>query len=220
MNGLARKPVVVLISGRGSNMLALAQHSGEPSSAYAIAAVLSDQSEAPGLQAAHGLGIVTRALPAAKGINRADYDQALAAAIRRHQPALIVLAGFMRILSAQFVAEFSGRMLNIHPSLLPQYPGLHTHRRVLESHDPEHGATVHFVTEQLDGGPAVIQGRVPVQADDTESSLAARVQVQEHRIYPVAVDWFCGGRLNFAENRAWLDGRVLDLPVQYSGSEL
>lgn len=218
--GPARQSVVVLISGRGSNMLALAQHSREREAAYAIAAVLSDQPAAKGLGLAADLGIATQALPAAKGIERAEYDRGLAAAIKQHDPELIVLAGFMRILSPQFVAKFAGRILNIHPSLLPKYPGLHTHQRALEARDPEHGATVHFVTEQLDGGPAVIQGRVSVEPQDTEDTLAARVQVQEHRIYPLAVNWFCGGRLRFADNQAWLDGRVLSAPVQYSGHEL
>jgi phosphoribosylglycinamide formyltransferase-1 len=219
-DGPARQAVVVLISGRGSNMLALAEHSGEPRAAYAIAGVISDQPDAKGLGLAADLGIATQALPAPKGMKRADYDRSLAAAVRALEPHLIVLAGFMRILSPDFVAEFSGRMLNIHPSLLPKYPGLHTHRRVLEARDPDHGATVHFVTQQLDGGPAVIQGRVPVEPDDTEDTLAARVQVQEHRIYPLAVNWFCSGRLRFADNQAWLDGRLLSAPVQYSSHEL
>ena len=200
-------------------MLALAQHSREPEAAYSIAGVLSDQPDAKGLELAADLGIATQALPAPRGIKRAEYDRSLAAAIKVHEPKLIVLAGFMRILSPEFVGEFSGRMLNIHPSLLPMYPGLHTHQRALEAHDAEHGATVHFVTEQLDGGPAIIQGRVAVLPQDTEDALAARVQVQEHRIYPLAVNWFCSGRLRFADNQAWLDGRVLLAPVQYSSDE-
>ena len=200
-------------------MLALAQRSREPQAAYSIAGVLSDQPDAKGLELAADLGIATQALPAPKGIKRAEYDRSLAAAIKVHEPKLIVLAGFMRILSPEFVGEFSGRMLNIHPSLLPMYPGLHTHQRALEAHDAEHGATVHFVTEQLDGGPAIIQGRVAVLPQDTEDALAARVQVQEHRIYPLAVNWFCSGRLRFADNQAWLDGRVLSAPVQYSSDE-
>jgi phosphoribosylglycinamide formyltransferase 1 len=217
--GLARQPVVVLISGRGSNMLALARHSREAEAAYSIAGVVSDQPEALGLKSAHELGIHSQAIPAPKGIKRAEYDRSLAAAIRAYGPKLIVLAGFMRILSPEFVAEFSGRMLNIHPSLLPKYPGLHTHQRALEARDVEHGATVHFVTEQLDGGPAIIQGRVPVEPEDTEERLAARVQVQEHLIYPLAVNWFCTGRLKFSDDQASLDGRVLSAPVQYSSHE-
>jgi phosphoribosylglycinamide formyltransferase 1 len=132
---------------------------------------------------------------------------------------LIVLAGFMRILSAQFVRDFAGKILNIHPSLLPKFPGLHTHRRALEAHEPEHGATVHFVTEQLDGGPGVIQARIAVTANDDEATLAARVQAQEHRIYPVAVRWFCEGRLRYDAGCAWLDGRLLREPVLFTGTE-
>lgn len=150
---------------------------------------------------------------------RAAYDAALVAAVNECSPSLVVLAGFMRILSPQFVADFAGRMLNIHPSLLPKYPGLHTHRRVLQAREAEHGATVHFVTEQLDGGPPVIQARIAVTAADDEASLAARVQTLEHRIYPLAVRWFCEGRLRYEGGRAWLDGRALDEPVQFTGDE-
>jgi phosphoribosylglycinamide formyltransferase-1 len=121
----------------------------------------------------------------------------------------------MRILSAEFVRDFEGRVLNIHPSLLPKYAGLHTHRRALAAHDAEHGATVHYVTEQLDGGPAVIQGRVAILAGDDEKTLAARVQTLEHRIYPLAVSWHCQERLRFAEGGAWLDGILLRTPVQF-----
>jgi phosphoribosylglycinamide formyltransferase-1 len=149
-----------------------------------------------------------------RSADRTAYDRELAAAIADGSPSLIVLAGFMRILSAPFVMTFAGRILNIHPSLLPKYPGLHTHRRVLEAGETQHGATVHFVTEELDGGPRVIQGRVDVRAGDTESSLSLRVGAAEHRIYPLAVDWFCTGRLRFNEGQAWLDDRALIEPVQ------
>jgi phosphoribosylglycinamide formyltransferase-1 len=199
-------------------MRALAEQSRAPNAAYSVVAVLSDQVGAAGLRIARDLHIDADALPAPKGMKRADYDRSLAAAIEVRKPALIVLAGFMRILSAEFVMQFSGRMLNIHPSLLPKYPGLHTHRRVLESGDPEHGATVHFVTEQLDGGPAILQARVRVLPDDTEDSLAARVQVQEHLIYPLAVNWFCSGRLRMAAGQAWLDGQALTQPLEYSAA--
>ncbi len=152
------------------------------------------------------LGVPAQALDAAGTADRAAYDRTLAAAIGECSPSLIVLAGFMRILSAPFVARFAGRILNIHPSLLPKFPGLHTHRRALEAHEAEHGATVHFVTEQLDGGPPIIQARVAVRPDDDEASLAARVQAQEHRIYPLAVRWFCEGRLRF-DRRPSVAGR-------------
>lgn len=196
-------------------MRSLAEHSRSGAAAFSIASVISDQPTAAGLSVARELGLKAEALPAPKGVARALYDQSLAELIHAHEPSLVVLAGFMRILSAAFVQQFSGRMLNIHPSLLPKYPGLHTHRRVLEAHEREHGATVHFVTEQLDGGPAIIQARVPVEANDDEDTLAARVRVQEHRIYPIAVDWFCEDRLRAQNGEAWLDGKALTAPIQY-----
>jgi phosphoribosylglycinamide formyltransferase 1 len=209
-----RQPIVILISGRGSNMRALIEQSSAAAAPYRVVKVLSDQPAAAGLETAHDLGIPTQAIPGTRGGDRAAYDRELTAALRGCSPRLIVLAGFMRILSAQFIAEYPGSILNIHPSLLPKYPGLHTHRRVLEAHDTEHGATVHFVTEKLDAGPAVIQARVAVMPHDTEASLAARVQVQEHRIYPLAVRWFCEGRLRCDAGQAWLDGKALSAPVQ------
>ena len=215
----ARQSVVILISGRGSNMLALIEQSRHADSPYAVGAVFSDRADAAGLAAARDLDVPTAALPFRKGSEREAYDRELAALVREHDPSLVVLAGFMRILSAQFVDAFAGRIMNIHPSLLPKYPGLHTHRRVLEAKEAEHGATVHFVTAQLDAGPAIVQGRVHVSPDDSESSLAARVQRQEHRIYPLAVRWFCEGRLRCAQGRAWLDGRELCEPLQYAEQE-
>jgi phosphoribosylglycinamide formyltransferase 1 len=215
----ARQPVVILISGRGSNMLALIERSRRAGCAYTVGAVFSDRADARGVQAARDLGFAATAVTARKDADRAAYDRELAAAISEHKPALVVLAGFMRILSAQFVDRFPGRILNIHPSLLPKYPGLHTHRRALEAKDTEHGATVHFVTAELDAGPAIVQGRVRIAPNDTESALAARVQALEHQIYPLAVQWFCEGRLRCAEGQAWLDGRPLREPVQYAAPE-
>ena len=212
-------------------MRALIEHSRDARAPYTVSKVFSDKAEAAGLEVARGLGVPAQALTPAGPANRADpathtdpparaaYDADLAAAVNECSPSLVVLAGFMRILSPQFVAEFSGKMLNIHPSLLPKYPGLHTHRRVLQAREAEHGATVHFVTEQLDGGPPVIQARIAVSAADDEASLTARVQTLEHRIYPLAVRWFCEGRLQYGGDQAWLDGRVLHEPVQYSGIE-
>jgi phosphoribosylglycinamide formyltransferase 1 len=211
-----RQPIVILISGRGSNMRALIEQGRDGTAGYTVSKVFSDQPDAAGLALARDLGVPAQALAAANTADRAAYDGALAAEIDNCSPSLIVLAGFMRILSARFVNQFAGRILNIHPSLLPKFPGLHTHRRVLEAHEPQHGATVHFVTEQLDGGPPVIQARVSVAANDDEASLAARVQAQEHRIYPLAVRWFCEGRLRYDAGRAWLDGRVLNEPVQFT----
>jgi phosphoribosylglycinamide formyltransferase-1 len=218
-NALTRRPVVILISGRGSNMRSLIEQSQDPGSPYTVCRVFSDKPDAPGLELARNLGVPALAMPAAATTERAAYDRALAAAIQIYSPSLIVLAGFMRILSAQFVTHFAGRILNIHPSLLPKFPGLHTHRRALEAHEQQHGATVHFVTERLDGGPPVIQARIAVRADDDETSLAARVQIQEHRIYPLAVRWFCEGRLRYNEGRAWLDGQLLREPVQFTDAE-
>jgi phosphoribosylglycinamide formyltransferase-1 len=200
-------------------MRALIEQSRGAGAAYTVSKVFSDMLDAPGLELARDLGVPAQALAASETTDRAGYDRALAAAIDDCSPSLIVLAGFMRILSAQFVTEFEGKILNIHPSLLPKFPGLHTHRRVLEAHEPEHGATVHFVTERLDGGPPVIQARIAVAANDDEASLAARVQAQEHRIYPLAVRWFCEGRLRYDDGRAWLDGRLLREPVQFTGAE-
>jgi phosphoribosylglycinamide formyltransferase-1 len=211
-----KQPIVILISGRGSNMHALVERSRDADAPYAVSKVFSDKPEAAGLRTAQDLGIATRALPAARFEVRDVYDRALAAEIEQCSPSLIVLAGFMRVLSAQFVSRFAGRILNIHPSLLPKYSGLHTHRRVLQAHEPQHGATVHFVTEELDGGPRIIQARVAVADDDDEASLAARVQAEEHRIYPVAVRWYCEGRLRCEAGFAWLDGRMLREPVQFT----
>jgi phosphoribosylglycinamide formyltransferase 1 len=227
-----RRPIVILISGRGGNMRALIERSRDPGAPYAVSKVFSDQPDAAGLDLARSLGVPAQALspagPAdaptradapARARARAAYDATLAAAVKECSPSLVVLAGFMRVLSPPFVADFAGKMLNIHPSLLPKYPGLHTHRRALQAHDPEHGATVHFVTEKLDGGPPVIQARVAVTATDDEQSLAVRVQTVEHRIYPLAVRWFCQGRLRYDEGRAWLDGRALTEPVQFTGAK-
>ncbi|MHB8720261.1 MAG: phosphoribosylglycinamide formyltransferase [Steroidobacteraceae bacterium] len=211
--------IVILISGRGGNMRALIEHSRAAGAAYAVSQVFSDNPGAAGLEIARGLGVPAQALDGAKSADRAAYDLALAAAIDACSPSLIVLAGFMRILSPQFVAGFAGRILNVHPSLLPKYAGLHTHRRVLAAQESEHGATVHFVTAELDGGPPIIQARIAVRADDDEASLSARVQAEEHRIYPLAVRWFCDGRLRFGDGQAWLDGRVLREPVRFTGSE-
>jgi phosphoribosylglycinamide formyltransferase-1 len=214
-----RQPIVILISGRGGNMRALIERSRDAGAPYTVSKVFSDKADAAGLELARNLGVPSQALPAVTSADREAYDRALAAAISDYTPSLIVLAGFMRILSAQFVTHFAGRILNIHPSLLPKFPGLHTHRRALEAHEPQHGATVHFVTERLDGGPPVIQARIAVRANDDETSLAARVQIQEHRIYPLAVRWFCEGRLRYNEGRAWLDGQLLREPVQFTDAE-
>jgi len=221
-NESSPQPIVVLISGRGSNMRALIEHSRASRCAYQVVLVLSDNPEAAGLAVARELGVPARAVPvpSAPAVDREAYDRRLSAAIDECGPALLVLAGFMRILSAGFVDRYAGRVLNIHPSLLPKYPGLHTHRRALAARDSMHGATVHFVTAELDGGPPIIQARVAVDPGDDEASLAARVQAAEHRIYPMAVGWYCEGRLRCREGRAWLDGKALQTPVLYEGGDL
>jgi phosphoribosylglycinamide formyltransferase-1 len=200
-------------------MRALIERSYAVGAAYSVAAVISDRVDAGGLETARQLHVAARALPQPKGVERADFDKSLAAAIIEHSPALIVLAGFMRILSPSFVERFAGRILNIHPSLLPKFAGLHTHRRALEAREAEHGVTVHFVTEQLDGGPRVLQARVPILPGDTEATLSQRVLIQEHIIYPLAVNWFCQGRLRCEAGKAWLDGRPLNEPVQLNDLE-
>jgi phosphoribosylglycinamide formyltransferase-1 len=209
-----RQPIVILISGRGSNMRALIERSQAADAVYTVVSVISDRADAGGLELARQLGVEALALPRPEGSERAAYDRLLAAAITDYSPSLIVLAGFMRILSTPFVERFAGRILNIHPSLLPKYAGLHTHRRALEAHEAEHGVTVHFVTEQLDGGPPVLQARVPILPGDTETTLSQRVLIQEHIIYPLAVTWFCQGRLRCEAGWARLDGRLLSEPVQ------
>jgi phosphoribosylglycinamide formyltransferase-1 len=200
-------PFAVLISGRGSNMLALEQATRDGRIDGHIAAVISDRADAAGLAAARDLGLPTAAVVPAQGEDRATHCRRLAAAVSGSGAMLVALAGYMRILDAGFVRLFEGRLLNIHPSLLPAHRGLHTHRRVLEASERWHGCTVHFVVEELDAGPAVIQGRLAVRAGEDESALSARVQRLEHIIYPRAVGWFAAGRLACRDGKAWLDGR-------------
>ena len=201
--------VVVLISGSGSNLQALIDsiaHDGNPAR---IAAVICNRADAYGLQRAKQAGIATELLDHKQFDGREAFDTALIQAIDAHQPDLVVLAGFMRILTPGFVQHYAGRLLNIHPSLLPKHKGLHTHQRALEAGDSEHGCSVHFVTEELDGGPLVVQAVLPVMADDTAESLARRVHQQEHQIYPLAVRWFAEGRLRLGAQGAMLDGQPL-----------
>jgi phosphoribosylglycinamide formyltransferase-1 len=208
-----RLPVVVLISGRGSNLRAIATGALAATLPVDIRAVVSDRADAAGLAWARDAGLRCVVLSPQQFRDRAHYDEALAALVASFEPGLVVLAGFMRILGPAFVDRFGDRMLNIHPSLLPRHRGLHTHRRVLEAGDREHGASAHFVTRELDGGPVVIQASVPVRDGDDETSLAERVLAVEHRIYPEAIRWFAAGRLRCRDGAAWLDGRRLDRPV-------
>ncbi len=208
-------PIVVLVSGGGSNLQAIIDAIGRGELPARIQAVISNRPGVLALERAARASIPTEVVDHTAHGTREDYDQALMATIDRHRPALVVLAGFMRILTPEFVRHYHGRLLNIHPSLLPRHRGLHTHRRALEAGDSEHGATVHFVTEELDGGPRVIQARVPIHPDDTPETLAARVLEKEHRIYPLAIRWFAEGRLRQGNDRALLDGRPLDEPVPF-----
>ena len=205
--------IVVLISGSGTNLQALLDEERAGCLPGRIVAVISNRHSAGGLRRAQEAGIETRVLPHDDFPAREHYDQALQAEIDQFTPGLVVLAGFMRILSPAFVLHYQGRMLNIHPSLLPAYRGLHTHRRVLAAGDREHGCSVHFVTPDLDAGPVVVQARVPVLEGDTERTLAARVQTQEHRIYPLAVGWFASGRLVLRQGVPHLDEVALPAPV-------
>jgi phosphoribosylglycinamide formyltransferase-1 len=204
------KKYVILISGRGSNMEALlnAELPG------ACAAVISNRPAAAGLDFARGKGIATAVVDHRDHADRAAFDAALAAEIERHAPDLVLLAGFMRVLGDDFVHKFAGRMLNIHPSLLPAFPGMHTHREALVEGVKIHGCTVHFVTPTLDGGPIVIQAAVPVVEGDSETTLAARVLAQEHLVYAQAAAWFLQGRLQL------IDGRVVADVPQPAGAAL
>jgi len=189
------KRIVILISGRGSNMQAIVERCTAEGWPARVVAVLSNQPASEGLRWATGQGIATAALDHRGFADRAAFDTALAEAIDAHGPDLVVLAGFMRILTDGFVQRYAGRLLNIHPSLLPAFPGLHTHRRAIEAGCKLAGATVHFVTPTLDHGPIVAQAAVPVRADDTPEALAARVLAAEHVLYPQAVRWFVEDRL-------------------------
>lgn len=189
------KNIVILISGRGSNMEAMIAARDAGQLPVNIAAVIANRPDAKGLETAAAAGIATRCLDHKAFAGREAFDTALAACIDEFAPDLVVLAGFMRILTPDFVRHYEGRLLNIHPSLLPAFPGLHTHQRALDEGVRVHGCTVHFVTAELDHGPVVIQAAVPVLDDDTEDTLSARILRQEHRIYPQAVRWFAEGRL-------------------------
>ncbi len=205
-------PLVVLISGSGSNLQAIIDQA-QKDLPVEIRAVISNRADAYGLERARHAGIETRVLDHTPYPDRDRYDQALIERIDGFEPGLVILAGFMRILSPTFVHHYRGRLLNIHPSLLPKYRGLHTHRKALEAGETVHGASVHFVTEELDGGPLILQVRVPVETGDTEETLGARVLTQEHIIYPQTIRWFAEGRIRMEDERLVMDGEVRDGPV-------
>src|SRR5688572_12525036 len=211
----SRLDVVVLISGDGSNLQALIDSSKRSDRGYRVAAVISNRPDAYGLERAVKSGIEGHCLQHTQFAERAAFDRALQLEIDAYNTGLVVLAGFMRILTPEFVQHYHGRLLNIHPSLLPQYRGLNTHQRAIEAGERVHGASVHFVTKELDGGPVILQSRVPVLTNDTVETLAARVHTQEHMIYPLVVEWYAKGRLRMRGEHVLFDHKVLATPLIY-----
>ncbi|RUO60629.1 phosphoribosylglycinamide formyltransferase [Pseudidiomarina insulisalsae] len=203
------KRIVVLISGSGTNMQAIVEACKAGRIDGEVVAVISNKPGVAGLDKAERAGIHTAVLSHKDFPTRDAYDVELQKLVEEFHPDVVVLAGFMRILTAAFAEHFHGRMLNIHPSLLPKYRGINTHQRALDSGDKEHGVSVHFVTEELDGGPVILQARVPVFAGDDADDLQQRVHAQEHRIYPLVVQWLCSGRLKLTAKGAELDGTLL-----------
>lgn len=211
------KSIVVLISGSGSNLQAIIDDVHQTEVNAEIKAVLSNKSDAYGLERAAKAGIATHAHVREKGQSRESYDTGLSAIIDNYAPDLIVLAGFMRILSDEFVNRYLGKLINIHPSLLPDFKGLHTHQRALDAKVAWHGASVHFVTPELDDGPVILQGRVPVVAGDSADSLQQKVHKQEHVIYPQVIRWFAQDRLCMLDGKAFFDDQELT-SVGYTGN--
>jgi phosphoribosylglycinamide formyltransferase-1 len=203
-------PVVVLVSGHGSNLQAILDQAADLN--VQVRAVISDRPEAQALERARRAGVPAEVVSPKAYPDRQAYDAALTAAVEAHAPRLVVLAGFMRILGPGFVRRYTGRLLNIHPSLLPKYRGLHTHRAALEAGDTRHGCSVHFVTDELDAGAVIAQATVPVLKNDDEATLRVRVQGVEHVIYPEVIGWFAAGRLGLEGGRVVLDGTPLDTP--------
>lgn len=208
-----RCKTAILISGSGTNLQSFIDRAVGGDIELDLCVVFSNRPDAYGLVRAEKAGIATACIEHGNYADREDFDRAVAAKLDERQPGLLILAGFMRILSPWFVGHYKGRILNIHPALLPAYPGLDTHQRVLDAGDEWHGSTVHFVTEELDGGPRILQGRLAVDPQETADQLCARVQAVEHQIYPEAANWFGQGRLEFKNNKAWLDGKLLEEPV-------
>ena len=201
--------LVILISGSGTNLQAFIDRANSEQLPAGIAAVISNKPEIKGLERAEKAGIPCEVIDHRNYASRESFDQALVNTADQYQPDLVILAGFMRILTPVFVDHYAGRLMNIHPSLLPKYPGLNTHQRAIDAGDKVAGATVHFVTSELDGGPSIIQAQVPVEKDDTADTLAARVLQVEHQIYPLAARWYCEDRLQLRGREVLLDGKVL-----------
>ena len=214
MSNTADNPAAaILISGSGTNLQAFIDQVAEGALPLNLAVVVSNRADAFGLQRAARAGIATRCIDHRDFPSRESFDDAVHESLSEFDPAIIILAGFMRILSARFVDRYVGRILNIHPALLPAYPGLNTHQRVIDAGEKWHGCTVHFVTAELDAGPGLLQGRVPVLASDDSQSLSARVQTMEHIIFPKAAHWVATGRAEFRDGKTWLDGKELKQPV-------
>lgn len=203
----------ILISGSGTNLQSFIDRAASGDIDLDLCVVFSNRPDAYGLVRAREAGIAPACIEHGDYDSREEFDRAVSARLDEWQPDLLILAGFMRILSGWFVEHYEGRILNIHPALLPAYPGLDTHQRVLDAGEAWHGSTVHFVTEELDGGPRILQGRLAVDRHETAGELCARVQAVEHQIYPEAANWFGQGRLEFRKSRAWLDGQLLEEPV-------
>jgi len=204
-----KKRIAVLISGSGSNLQAVIDAIDEGKINAEIVLVISNKADAYGITRAQSAGIQTVLLQHTHYASRIDFDLAMLEHLERQRVDLVVLAGFMRILSAEFVRHFSGRMLNIHPSLLPKYKGLHTHQRAIEAGDTKHGCSVHFVTAELDGGPVALQALVPIAATDTEQQLQHKVHLREHIAYPKVIAWFCDDRLRCTDNNLYLNDELL-----------
>jgi phosphoribosylglycinamide formyltransferase-1 len=217
---VAQKSIVILISGRGTNLQSIIDAVKDGGIKARISAVISNRPDAKGLQRARDEDINAVVIDQTQYEDRSTYDRALIAKIDEYAPDLIVLAGFMRILSEEFIRHFDSMILNIHPSLLPEFKGLHTHRRALEAGKKVHGASVHFVSNELDSGPVVIQVEVPVLPGDTEDTLAERILQQEHVIYPQAISWFVEERLKLNGNTILLDGNALNEPVLWKADRL
>jgi phosphoribosylglycinamide formyltransferase 1 len=205
----------VLVSGGGTNLQAFIDEVREHRLDLELRVVISNNRDAAALDRARNAGIADECVCNTDYAGRAEFEAALAAAIDRFRPDLLILAGFMRILTSAFVDRYEGRILNIHPSLLPRFPGLDTHQRAIDEGERVHGSTVHFVTKNLDAGPPIMQGRVPVLPGDTALTLARRVQAIEHRIYPATAALLAAGRVVYKDGAAWLDGKLLEKPLQY-----
>jgi len=203
----------ILVSGSGTNLQSFIDQVADKRLDLDIAIVFSNRSDAYGLTRAKNAGLRTVCIEHGDFEDRETFDRAVAAALDTFEAELIILAGFMRILSPWFVQHFKGRILNIHPALLPRFPGLHTHARVLQAGDTHHGSTIHFVTEELDGGPGILAGRIAITPGETANELQARVQAVEHQIYPQAAQLFATGRITYKDGDAWMDGQILDSPV-------